>query len=837
MSSQLNWRPGARFLQALCLSLVLLLMALAVFSRQNRLRVRHWAEIIGDPSHNLKTGDVLIPKGEVVLLDATNPTRLHRLIIEGTLIVDDSRDIRLEAGEIQISGTLQIGTSAKPFQHKAIITLTGDQTASRMISVTGGSLELHGGDSGITWTRLVRSTEKGANKIEIEKPSGWRVDDVLVLASTDFDAHQAETRRITRIDGTTVTLDSPLNYSHWGQVVNQVDERGEVGLLTRNIVLQGDARAPETGNGGCVMVMRGGNAHIANTEFRNLGVLGQKGHYPLHFHLAGNLSGAYVKDCSIHHCYNRSLTIHGTHHIQVENNVAFDTIGHSYFLEDGLETKNTFTGNLGILTRAASPDKAILPSDLTPATYWITNPDNTFRNNVAAGSEYYGFWFSFPKHPTGPSESKENNKNIWPRRTPLGTFTGNAAHSNEHDGLFVDNGPNPPGVTETPTYDPKQFPVARKGPQDSPPAPANFDDFTAYKNRRRGIWLRGSYLRVRRARLADNSIGVTLASSDSRLENSRIVGETINQGQAAPQETTGSDGRTLPKPDEPKTPICGFEFYDGLVSVHDVSFVNFTSNSQRKAGAFSCLRFSPFFVDPRNFIEGASFDKANAVYLETKGEPGNPDLSGDGYRSAVFMDRDGTVTGKPQRSIVVNNPLLINDRCTYRQDWNASVCNNAYGRLFIDNKDSVPQEVGPVRIQRKSTDANQYGSPFRLFGSPKEGANTSFQTSVIANEEYAIAFEKQAPRHFRLTLRHREQGDWVIVRLSDTPDLRFAFDRFDHSRPLSEVSSREALQTASRQCIFRDPEKGTQYIKLQMPDKNSRNQNASVDICASEACH
>jgi cell migration-inducing and hyaluronan-binding protein len=310
------------------------------------------------------------------------------------------------------------------------------------------------------------------------------------------------------------------------------------------------------------------------------------------------------------------------HSLQIESNVAFDTIGHSYFLEDGIETKNVLVDNLGLLTRAASPGANILPSDLTPATFWITNPDNTLRGNVAAGSEYYGFWYSFPKHPTGASESVDNSRRIWPRRTPLGECSGNVAHSNEHTGLFVDNGPNLPGETETPTYDPKQFPIARKGPKDSPPAPAYFDDFTGYKNRRRGMWLRGSYLRVRRARLADNSIGITLAASSTKLENARIVGETANTGHAAPGETTGAGGRTLPKPGEPRTPLCGFEFYDGLVSVHDVTFVNFRSDRQRKAGSLGYLRFSPFFIDPHNFIERAVFENATAVYLQTKGRTG-----------------------------------------------------------------------------------------------------------------------------------------------------------------------------------------------------------------------
>jgi len=172
---------------------------------------------------------------------------------------------------------------------------------------------------------------------------------------------------------------------------------------------------------------------------------------------------------------------------------------------------NTFEGDLGILTRAAAPREAILTSDLKPATYWITNPANAVRGDVAAGSEGMGFWYNLSPHPTGPSA----DQTIWPRRTPLVAFAGNVAHSNEDNGLFVDIERNPPGVSEAPNYD--------------PPVIADFKTFTSYKNRRRGAWLRGTKLRLTHAAIADNSIGVTFAGSDAVLQDSLVVGESGNE--------------------------------------------------------------------------------------------------------------------------------------------------------------------------------------------------------------------------------------------------------------------------------------------------------------------
>jgi hypothetical protein len=65
--------------------------------------------------------------------------------------------------------------------------------------------------------------------------------------------------------------------------------------------------------------------------------------------------------------------------------VAFETRGHTYFVEDGLESKNIITGNLAAVTRELFVG---LGTDATPASYWLVNGDNYVANNVAAGSSH-----------------------------------------------------------------------------------------------------------------------------------------------------------------------------------------------------------------------------------------------------------------------------------------------------------------------------------------------------------------------------------------------------------------------------------------------------------------
>src|SRR5690606_37755200 len=151
--------------------------------------------------------------------------------------------------------------------------------------------------------------------------------------------------------------------------------------------------------------------------------------------------------------------------------------------------------------------KHLLASDSSPATYWITNPDNVIRDNVAAGSDGHGFWLAFPEHPTGLSATMfpAQTKAVWPRRTALTQFSGNVAHSNANDGINFDHGPRPDGTTET-TYH-----HAHANPADTKSAKlvTTLADVVAFKNRGHGVWLRGTSHRVTGAKLADNAVGAT----------------------------------------------------------------------------------------------------------------------------------------------------------------------------------------------------------------------------------------------------------------------------------------------------------------------------------------
>lgn len=88
------------------------------------------------------------------------------------------------------------------------------------------------------------------------------------------------------------------------------------------------------------------------------------------------MTGSYVRGCAIHHTFNRAVTVHGVSGLLVEHNVANDVMGHAFFIEDGIETGNTIQYNLGVAVRTSS---TLLITDVTPATFWVTNPNNTSK--------------------------------------------------------------------------------------------------------------------------------------------------------------------------------------------------------------------------------------------------------------------------------------------------------------------------------------------------------------------------------------------------------------------------------------------------------------------------
>src|SRR5690606_14497533 len=150
-------------------------------------------------------------------------------------------------------------------------------------------------------------------------------------------------------------------------------QRGEVRLLTRNIRIQASGDAEQSYFRGHIMAMAQSGVKISGAELYRLGQHLQPARYPMHCHLAGAATGQHINYPPIHATYTRCVTVHGTDNALIENNVTYTTVGHCFFLEDGIETGNQFVRNLGIQTKC-HPTLPCEPTHLGPAGLSSSTP-------------------------------------------------------------------------------------------------------------------------------------------------------------------------------------------------------------------------------------------------------------------------------------------------------------------------------------------------------------------------------------------------------------------------------------------------------------------------------
>jgi len=784
---------------------------------------------------------VTIASDQEVLLDVSPPA-LSGLTINGKLVFADEADLALTTEWIMVFGELQIGTEANPFQHKATITLTdnveGEQLmgmGDRGIMLSGGTLNLHGNRTH-TWTKLASTAEAGATTINVLDASQWQAGDEIVLASTDYDPRQAERRTLASVNGNTITLTEPLEYMHFGKITYGVDERGEVGLLTRNIKIQASEDAAESHFGGHIMAMVTSKMYVEGVELNRMGQHLELARYPIHWHLVGDGGkGQYIRNAAIHDTFNRCVTVHGTNDLRIENNVTYNTVGHCFFMEDGIEHGNEYLNNLAIQVKCHpsnpcqptnlaatgeyteerqaigprgqnSPD-VLLPSDNTVAAFWITNPDNSYIGNVAAGTDANGFWLSLPEHPNGAFLDSDDSMNTWPRRTPFREFRGNVAHSN-YDGFMFDrniNVDNTFGVTG-----PSHTGHADPADPESEALVTVFEDLTTYKNRNGGIWGRGSLHLFRNVKFADNAMGFTHAAGggpheySSRVIDSLFVGETENVGNPSTPEEMAY-GRTFPKPTMPDFPIRGYEYYDYRHDVMDTTFRNYEDNATRKTGAISHLLYTSFGASSNNAVEGLTFENAKPVYyppLERKW--GNDVNTGSlAYKTAVFRDLDGSLgLGKPSFVVIhdgVNNSIAVDDSsCEINPDWNAALCTGDVGRMSFVNGRGLAfgrisagmgnnRDLPPVILSRAGVE---------------EEISIQVGTNILANTEFKVTTEREDMELHAIEL---DKGSWVMLEIPG----------FKQADAGMEVASLDALRKADDTAYYQAGD--ALWVKLVSP--------------------
>ncbi|KAA8592395.1 hypothetical protein FQN60_017850 [Etheostoma spectabile] len=631
--------------------------------------------------------------------------------------------------------------------------------------------------------------------LQDEVQQTWQPGDQIVVASTDYSMHQAEEFTLLPCSHCTsrqVRIQGKPQYNHVGEIIDGIDMRAEVALLSRNIFIYGEMESSCYGDnvcqfynqdtyGGHIKILRNfSSVHLSHVELKNMGQQREKGRYPLHFHMCGDVDQrggyrepTYVDGLSIHHSFSRCLTIHTTNG-----------------LLDGIEQRNTFYHNLGLLTRPGTllPTdrnetlctsikdkvyKGYIPSPSTEckavSTFWIANPNNNLISNAAAGSQDAGIWFVFHSSSTGASHGlvPETRAEL----TPLGIFYNNRVHSNFKAGLFIDKRVK---TTNASAADPREYLCldnsARFRPHQNadpsrPRVAAVIGSLISFKNNDLGAWIRGGDITIQDSGFADNGVGLSFASdgsypkdegSSQEVTQSLFVGESRNRGTNGGQNKYwglgGTDAKMRTLPRNRTFPIRGFQIYDGPVRLTQSTFRGFVPTPERYTSAVGFNLKNTWQLTPRNNLSQLNFQSTVGLRAFF-GRPGQwfeeNDLDGD--KNSFFHDVDGSVTGYTNTYVGrADNYLIQHPGCVNVSQWNGVICSGRYSQVYIQTQGAPSLSLSISRDEYPH-------APLVLRGINSQAAlSQQYQPILMMSKSYTLHW-----------------NDWVLVGLCYPSDTTF----------------------------------------------------------------
>ncbi|XP_010074308.1 PREDICTED: transmembrane protein 2 isoform X2 [Pterocles gutturalis] len=687
--------------------------------------------------------------------------------------------------------------------------------------------------------------------------------------------------------------DENPQFPHVGEVIDGVDMRAEVGVLTRNILIMGETENTcyrekecqffnyDTFGGHIKIFKNFTSVHLSYVELKQMGQQ-QIGSYPVHFHLCGDVDEkggysfkTYLEGLSIHHCFSRCVTVHATNGLLIKDTIGYDTLGHCFFTEDGIEQRNTFFHNLGLVTKPGT----LLPTDrnssmcigirdkvygsyvpvpatdcMAVSTFWISHPNNHLINNAAAGSQDAGIWYLFHRVATGDSHSLaiETKSEL----TPLGIFYNNRVHSNFKAGLFIDKGVK---TTNASADDPREYLCldnnARFRPhQDADPekprVAALIDRLISFKNNDHGAWVRGGDILIQNSGFADNGIGLTFASDGSfpndegasqEVSESLFIGESKNYGFPGGQNkyagTGGIDNKARTLPRNRTFPIRGFQIYDGPIHLTKCTFKNFVPTPDRFTSAVGFLMKNPWQMTPKNNISLVKFGP-NVSLKAFFGKPGpwfeEGDLDGD--KNSIFHDLDGSVTDYKDTYVGrMDNYLIQHPKCINVTEWSGVVCSGTYAQLYVQTWNGQNLSMTIVRDEYPA-------NPMVLRGINQRAVFQQYQPVVMLQKGYTIHWNGKAPNVTYLYLINFNKNDWIRVGLCYQPNTDFVIVLETFQRRSSALSSKverympvssmmELEQNQSDKKFYFDNSTGLLFLFLQA--KYNRDGHS---YCSSQGC-
>jgi len=224
------------------------------------------------------SGDVTLPSNSKVIITQSVTSELGLITVPSTseLIFDEneSSPITLDVSGMNVQGALRAGSETCRYSTELIITLHGSRPIDlniqgqsntavptyKGISINGGIISLHGKRYYPTWTRLAESVQAGQSYLLVQEQVNWEPGQEIVLTTTAIhDSREWHKNEVMTIDyivnspvpgvGSAIHFTAPAAHDH----IANGSYQGEVGLLSRNIKVQGssDDSDPTDAAGSC----------------------------------------------------------------------------------------------------------------------------------------------------------------------------------------------------------------------------------------------------------------------------------------------------------------------------------------------------------------------------------------------------------------------------------------------------------------------------------------------------------------------------------------------------------------------------------------------------------
>lgn len=394
--------------------------------------------------------NVLIYSEHSVLIRNTSAVA-HSIVVfaEGTLRFADSVNTELKVVTLVVLGKLEVGTAEAPIAshvtavisiRDVAIDLDADpgQYGNGLLALGDGIVRIHGAQRSDSFVRLATEAVAGDTTVILATPvSGWKVGDRLVFPDTrqlhssenyDNSTAENETIKIAAIssDGKTITLASPLGYSHLGA------RNGDgaliflphIGNMTRNVSIRS---ANPTGTRGHTLFGDRADVDIRYASFSFLGRTtndtlnsavfdsdgnptsigtNQVGRYPVHFRrLIGpqaaqengfqyTFEGNSISCGLPTHNFKWGLAVHSSHYGLIRDNIVYNWSGSGVALVGGSETGNVLEKNFvvritGTAVREDKPDG----KGREGTGFWFHGTHNIIRSNVVSNVKTYAYTY------------------------------------------------------------------------------------------------------------------------------------------------------------------------------------------------------------------------------------------------------------------------------------------------------------------------------------------------------------------------------------------------------------------------------------------------------------